>query len=31
MKDLGWNIKISFDEGIKSLICSIDNSINIKN
>ena len=31
MKDLGWDIKISFDEGIKSLICSIDNSINVKN
>jgi len=31
MKDLGWDIKISFDEGIKSLICNINNSINIKN
>ena len=25
MKDLGWDIKISFDEGIKSLISSINN------
>ena len=31
LKDLGWDIIISFDEGIKSLIYSICNSTNIKN
>ena len=25
MKDLGWDIKVSFVEGIKSLISSINN------